>query len=268
MFWLKRLKTVEDDVHWSVPLGDLMSLLLAMFVMIAAMSELKAGPHYRKVAGGVRRAFGFSPQAPGPPAAIPTSRPKTLLERLEQAAAAPEGPLALDAGSDDSLAPCQVVRQAEGLSLRLPAAGTFDRFSGALKPAGARVLARLADYLAPGQAALEVWAYADGGPIPGGLPFRDGVDLSYQRARAVADALVRGGVDRARLCVVAAGDHQASIGPANPPAEAMPAARPAPAPPAAPVSQGWVVEIFVWSAASDAHASKIAEKEQVRDGQR
>jgi chemotaxis protein MotB len=268
MFWLKRLKTGEDDVHWSVPLGDLMSLLLAMFVMIAAMSELKAGPHYSKVAGGVRQAFGFSPKAPKPVSAIPTSRPKTLLERLEQAAVAREGPLALDAGSDESLAPCQVARRAEGLSLRLPAAGTFDRFSGALKPAGARVLARLADYLAPGQAALEVWGYADDGPIPGGVPFRDGLDLSYQRARAVADALVRGGVDRDRLCVVAAGDRQASIGPANPPVEAVPTSPPATASSATPVSEVIVVEIFVWSAAADQHARKIAEKEQVRDGQR
>jgi len=268
MFWLKRLKTAEDDVHWSVPLGDLMSLLLAMFVMIAAMSELKPGPHYSKVAGGVRRAFGFSPKAPKPIAVIPTSRPKTLLERLEQAAVAREGPLALDAGSDEPLAPCQVARRAEGLSLRLPAEGVFDRFSGALKPAGARVLARLADYLAPGQAAMEVWGYADDGPIPSGVPFRDGLDLSYQRARAVADAMVRGGVDRDRLCVVAAGNHQASIEPANPPAEAMPGPRPAASSSPAPVSKGFVVEIFVWSAAADAHARKIAEKEQVRDGQR
>ena len=60
MFWLKRLKGHESRWQWALPYGDLMSLLLAVFVMIAAMSELRAGGRFEDVAGGVRSAFGFS----------------------------------------------------------------------------------------------------------------------------------------------------------------------------------------------------------------
>ena len=50
MFWLKRMKRGDDDGwSWALPYGDLMCLLLAVFVMIAAMSELRAGERFDAV---------------------------------------------------------------------------------------------------------------------------------------------------------------------------------------------------------------------------
>ena len=226
MFWLKRLKSGEEDVHWSVPYGDLMTLLLAMFVMIATMSELKAGPRYDRMAGGVRQAFGFSAKTPQA-AGIPTTRPMTLLQRIEQVAKADAGAVRLDVGSDESTAPCEVVREGDRLVLRVPTEASFEPFSTALKPPADRLLARLADYIKEPRAfparrdaelphaTVEVRGYADDGKIPAGAPFRDAWDLGYQRGRAAADVLARCGVSRDRLCVTAMGNRKASAGPAG-----------------------------------------------------
>ena len=214
MFWLKRLKTAENDEHWSLPYGDLMSLLLVVFVMVAAMSELRAGAQYKRMVGGVRAAFGFSQNTPR--TADATARPLTLVERLERIARSDAGAVRLDLGNAEAAAPCEMVRRGDHLVLSVPADSAFEPFSGALKPAADRLLARLADYLVAGKGALEVRGYADDGRMPAGVPFRDAWDLSYQRARAAADALVRHGVSRDRLSVIAMGNRRVPIGPADP----------------------------------------------------
>ncbi|HSW46285.1 MAG TPA: OmpA family protein [Phycisphaerae bacterium] len=265
MFWLKRLKSVERDTHWSLPFGDLMSLLLAVFVMIAAMSELRAGSRYGSVAGGVRQAFGFSsperPQAGG----IPTTRPMSLLDRLEQVGLAEAGPLRLDPGAEDpGDAACQVVREADRLVLRFAGGMCFERYSGVLRPAADRVVGRLADHLAAGRGILEIHGYAGDGPIPENVPYRDAWDLSYQRARAAADVLIRHGVAGERLCLVAMGDRQASNESTDPSDRSIATMRPASG--GASLEQ-CRLEIVVRSGLTDPRAGKIAEKEQVRDGQ-
>jgi chemotaxis protein MotB len=226
MFWLKRLKSGEEDVHWSVPYGDLMTLLLAVFVMIAAMSELKAGPQYNRMAGGVRQAFGFRAKTPRA-AAIPTARPMTLLERIEQVAKADAGAARLDVGSDETTAPCEIAREGDRLVLRVPTVASFEPFSGAMKPETDRLLARLADYIAAGRGTVDVRGYAEDGMIPAGAPFRDAWDLSYQRARAAADVIARCGVSRDRLCVIAMGNRKASAGSADAVAAPKPTTLPA-----------------------------------------
>jgi chemotaxis protein MotB len=215
MFWLKRLKSGESEEHWSLPYGDLMSLLLAIFVMIAAMSELKAGPQYHRMAGGVRAAFGFTDSG-SQAAAVATPRSMTLFERLEQSARSDGGVVRLDLGNDESMAPCEIVRQGDRLVLSVSADDSFEPFGGTPKPAADRLLARLADYLVSGQGALEVKGYAGDGKIPAGSPYRDAWDLSYQRARAAAEALAGRGVSRDRLCVIAMGNQRVSARLADP----------------------------------------------------
>ena len=86
MFWLKRLKANESRGQWALPYGDLMSLLLAVFVMIAAMSELRVDGRFQDIAIGVRSAFGFShrERQPSLSGLLSDARP-TLLEQLERA---------------------------------------------------------------------------------------------------------------------------------------------------------------------------------------
>ena len=220
MFWLKRLKEAPQDAHWSLPFGDLMSLLLAIFVMIAAMSELKAGGRYHKVADGVRQAFGFSDQTRAEAGGIFSNPPMTLLERLEKMAPAGAGLLKLNAGGDEGMAPSEVIGRPDRLVFRPAGEASFEQHSGTLKPAAEALIARLADYLAPGESRVEVRGYADAPPLPAGVPYRDAWDLGYQRARAATDVLIRRGVPADRVWVIAMGDRSAATGPQDPQAGA------------------------------------------------
>ncbi len=215
MFWVKRLKSAEEDTTWSLSFGDLMTLLLAVFVMIAAMSDLKAGAQYERVAGGVRDAFGF--KVPNRPAGgLPTTRPMTLAERIEQLARRDAGTAPVDRGGDASMAECELVREGDGLVLRIPAGACFEPFSGMTNPRADRLLSQVAEYLSAGRSQVEVRGYADEGRMPAGTPFRDAWDLSYQRARAATELLTRGGVSRERLCVTAMGSRRGLAGPTDP----------------------------------------------------
>src|SRR5690606_9118558 len=91
----------DQDSAWAISYGDMMSLLLVIFVMIAAMSELKVNPRFERVSGAVRSAFGFA-QPAGLPDLGPT-RTETLLERLGRMGQRPAGTLAAAAAA---LSPC------------------------------------------------------------------------------------------------------------------------------------------------------------------
>jgi flagellar motor protein MotB len=176
----------------------------------------------------------------------------TLLERLEKMAVTDTGPLKLNAGGDELLAPCKVVSRPDRLILQPAGEASFEPHSGVLKPAAQSLMARLAGYLLQGQSNLEIRGYADGQPIPEGVPYRDAWDLSYQRARAAADVLIRRGVAADRVCVVAMGNRNAEPGSEDSPTGAA--------------VDRCRLEIVI-QAAADERSAMIAGKEQVNNGQ-
>lgn len=205
MFWLKRLKEENDESSWALAYGDLMSLLLAVFVMIAAMSELRAGRRFDEVRDGVRGAFGFSGMAAHAELLPGAGRSLSLVERLA-AAGLESGTTHGSELTDDALAPCDIVLQEDRLILRIAGSAAYEAHSARLLPTGRRALARLAEYLVAGQAILEIRGHGGDGPVPAEAPFRDALDLSYERARQVASVLIEMGLDPARLELTACGD--------------------------------------------------------------
>ncbi|MBI4581067.1 MAG: OmpA family protein [Planctomycetes bacterium] len=196
----------DTDSSWMLPYGDLMTLLVAVFVMIAAMSDLRPGERFRRVSGGVRRALGFtSTDAAAAQAGAQVRRPPTLLERLERAGFAGQSRVHLLGPDDEVLAPCDVLVDGEALTVRIAGPASFAPYRAGLEPAAGRALRRIAEFLADGSSRIEIRGRAGGGPLPAEAPFRDVMDLSYARARAVADALAGCGVDRGRLVLTMGG---------------------------------------------------------------
>ena len=253
MFWLKRMKKAESRASsWVLPYGDLMSLLLAVFVMIAAMSELRAGARFDTVGAAVRSAFGFSPggETEAGFGTADSQRRLSLIEQLEQAGLRRAGTGRFRASDEDLLGPCDVVTEPDRLIIRVAGPVSFEAFSARLKPRARRVTAQIAEYLIGGQAWLEVRGHNGDGPVPPDVPFRDGLDLSYARARAVADELSSAGVSRDRLHITACGD--------NDPLAAGPGT----------VDKGANrrIEIIVHATEAASRVQAIAEKERVEDG--
>jgi len=261
MFWLKRLKANESRWQWALPYGDLMSLLLAVFVMIAAMSELRAGERFQEVAGGVRSAFGFSSleRASSLDGLVLGPRP-TLLDRLERACLGGSAGARLGRGGDKELADCEMVVHPDRVILRVSGEAAFEPFASVPSERAERAIARLAEYLADGRTHLEIRGHCATDRLPEDVPFRDAWDLSYERARGVARALVRAGVSRDRLQVSAWGDHD----PLVPSASGSAAAGSAPGRESPAANRR--IEIIVHAVPAASHVNRIAEKGRVNDG--
>jgi len=206
MFWTHRLREPQDE-SWALPFGDLMSLLLAVFVMIAAMSELRPGAKFDSVRQAVRGAFGFQEPVGGAVSADSAAAGSQsgaatgLLSALEAAGLA-GGPTEVRLlGEDDRLlAPCRVESLGDRLVLRLEGEPLFGPAGATLTPPGLQAVRQLGTLLAEGSCRLEVCglvASAEAaGPAAG-----DRADLGHRRARAAAEVLTAAGVSAGRIRV-------------------------------------------------------------------
>jgi len=204
MFWAKRLKFDNDGASWALPFGDLMSLLLAVFVMIAAMSELRAGRRFETVGHSVKSAFGFQTPAGGNGHASTASQ-ASMLERLA-AGLGHSTTVRLAGPTEEPLGPCELIADGDRLVIRMAAAESFMGPTAIPSPHTRKLLAVIADYLQEGQARLEVHGYGPEGVLPPGLPYRDGLDVACERARMVVRELTQAGVAEGRLSVATFAD--------------------------------------------------------------
>lgn len=229
MFWTKQISSDSQETPWAVPYGDLMSLLLALFVMIAAMSELKAGQRFDSVRNAVRAAFGYDPMAAG----LDTNRPLTFSERLERAGLLPESTVRLQDHNSRNLAVCELIKDGSEMIVRFDGADCFDPLRTELRSSAEAAVARIGAFLQTGTSRIEVRGFAAdedgaGRPTPAGVVITaggtqlamDGWQRAYARARTVADILIGKGVDPDRMFlsvwhVPAMTERALSVGPAE-----------------------------------------------------
>jgi flagellar motor protein MotB len=190
----------ESEHAWSLSFGDLMSLLMAVFVLIAAMSDLREGEQFDSVSRSVRAAFGFTVAA-SPQEAPDTASLPPLLARFEAMGLAAHKPmLAMDEAP--GLAECCSIRQdGERIVVRLTGDAVFESDSATLQAAGQSLVEWLATYLQPAALPLEIRGICGTEPLPEHASYADGRDLAYARARQVADLLAERGIQDNRMIV-------------------------------------------------------------------
>jgi len=250
MFWARKDADEVGDTSWTLPFSDMMSLLLAVFVMIAAMSELRADNRFNAVGSAVRSSFGFSVAGEPNGNGSGPSRRQTLVERLQKAGVLASGvqlPEAVDAELADS---CEVISARDQVLVRVAGAASFDRFGTQPSPQARQLVLRIAAALATSQACLEVRGHAGDGTLPPQTGFRDKMDLSYARARAVADLLIGSGIAAERVFITACGDQDPLV---NAPREEGEASNRR-------------IEIVVHAVKPVVHVLNIAEKERAENG--
>jgi flagellar motor protein MotB len=250
LFWLERMKADKPGALWALSFGDLMALLLAVFVMIAAMSELRKGARFDAVGHGVRSAFGFARGETWKGGMDDPAGCSSVVERLARSGLRSSATSGRDISDQELLSPCEVLTEGDRLVIRIAGEASFEPFSARLAPRAEAALTRLADFLVGGRSRLEIRGHGSDGRLPAEAPFRDSLDLSYARARAVADLLVSSGLARERLCVTAQGDQEPVIRPEEG------------------VSPGANrrIEIIVHAAPAAEHVRAIAEKEHTENG--
>jgi flagellar motor protein MotB len=201
LFWRHRLNADDEGASWQIPYADLVTLLLAVFVLIATMSELRAGTRFDAVRGGLRMALGFGP---GPAAASQPAIEVTpsLAERLRLAGVR-DLEMVEDAIASGREARYDVLSDPERVIVRMARADVFAPGSGQLGQAAEHTLQTVGRCLAGGQTRLEVCAYAGRDEAAPDGDLKAATDLPYARALACASVLTRVGVSPARLRVTA-----------------------------------------------------------------
>jgi len=190
--------------EWIVTYGDMMSLLLTFFILLAAFSELKKEHEYQKVVTAVKEAFGYA----GGIGVMPTKDPplRSMIETLENMARKRMAENAVSQSSDEGPQGKQmkVARVQDGLMFTLGGSLSFAPGSAVLLPAAHGPLLDVARLLKGRKNKVEIRGHTAGETIPPGSPFSDLWDLSFARAKAVKDYLVLQGGLRDQVMVVEA----------------------------------------------------------------
>jgi len=202
----KKAEAPAGAPEWLVTYGDAMTLLLCFFVILVSMSEIKSDQRFQQVMESLRRAFGGYDGSVG---AVPIENVATnaLIQKLLEL----DVPIVRkDRGDTDEVGihgkKFRVTSVRDGLDVVVGGRITFGRFSATLMPEARDLIAQTAERIRGYNTKILVRGHATHEPLPPDSLYQDARDLSYARARAVADVLVEHGVRPVRLLLVAAGD--------------------------------------------------------------
>lgn len=193
---------------WLVTYGDAMTLLLCFFVIIVSMSEVRQQRKFQQVIESLRTTFGGHS---GYTRTLPTEEEvtNTLIKRLRELE--PKTHTEKPSVSDEEGVEGRRFRVTDvrkGIEVVVGGKVSFDRFSAALKPEARQLLAQTAEIIRGYNTLVVVRGHATPEPLPPDSLYRDQRDLSYERAKAVAEELSRHGVRPDRLMLIALGDSQ------------------------------------------------------------
>jgi chemotaxis protein MotB len=199
----KRQKKSGPGVpEWVVTYGDMMSLLLCFFILLAAFSELKREHEYQRVITAVKEAFGYS----GGVGVMPSDDPplRSIIEMLEALAKQNFKETKVSQSQDRGVEGRQtrVTRVHDGLMFTIGGALTFEPGSATLKDAAKTELVKISRLLRGRSNKIEIRGHAAMKLLDENSEFADLRDLSYYRAKAVAMFLAEEGGLREEFLVV------------------------------------------------------------------
>jgi chemotaxis protein MotB len=234
----RRHKHEEHANHeaWAIPYGDLITLLLAFFVVMYAMSSVNEGK-YRVLSDSLVSAFNGAPKTlepiqvgekqlgPGADLAIEIARQPMINGQPQRAiqpiALAQHGQQQRDelAGVADEVEQSMsdlidrelvtVRRHGKWVEVEIRTDILFPSGVATLSPPAEQVLQQLADTLRPFPNSIRVEGHTDNRPI--NTPaFPSNWELSAARAASVVHLFTRSGMDPARLAVIGLGENRPS----------------------------------------------------------
>lgn len=193
--------------EWVVTYGDMMSLLLCFFILLAAFSELKKDNEYQRVITAVKEAFGYS----GGVGVMPSDDPplRSMIETLEELAKKNLKDTKISQSQEEGIQGknTRVTRVQEGLMFTIGGALTFDPESAVLKDGAKKELMKIAKLLRGRNNKISIRGHTARVVLSSNCPYKDLRDLSYYRAKAVAEFLhTEGGLRDDVLVIDARGD--------------------------------------------------------------
>lgn len=192
--------------EWVVTYGDMMSLLLCFFILLAAFSELKQERDFQDVLKVLRESFGYTGGTGSTPMkGLPTNSTQSILQNLQARKDKEDSPAE---SADPNVAGREelssTIREGSQWAVggNLPfAAGSTDLTPYARKQIVEQIAPKLRDQRNVVRIVGHAWGIEDRNAA--GSEY----DLAFQRAKAVADLLINeGGVNKRVVRIVSAGD--------------------------------------------------------------
>lgn len=202
----KKKKPPAGAPEWLVTYGDMVTLLLTFFVLLVSMMEVKSDTRITEFMEIIREAFGYvggMNQLPTDEVEIPKNVP--LMEMLQ----IPVNPENFSQSKTEGLRgkrpDVTAVRPPKYFAVGAPI--EFNELSDEIGDSQRVRLGEFADMLRGHSQQLEIRGHCSRRPVAGS-PFEDHFALSFARAKAVAQTLVRAGIDPERIVIVAAGTNE------------------------------------------------------------
>jgi len=211
------MMVLEDDPpagvpEWIVTYGDMMSLLLTFFIMLVSMSEMKDEGKNRAALDSMRETFAPENGDSGIPGRSMATNSDLNFQKskgethedngLERANQKSTGP----GGAERPVAPIN-----HGEEVTMGGTVTFEQFSTELDQETRAQLDRIVDAVARKPQRIIIRGHSFAEPLRQKPQFRDQHDLSFARARTVANYLIERQIRPDRILVSAAGDSEARV---------------------------------------------------------
>lgn len=210
----------ENHERWAIPYGDLVTLLLAFFVVMYSISQVSEAK-YRVVSESLNAAFRGAPTAitpiqVGQPAVAPPNAPIVQVPDQVQAAALRQ----LAQQTEAAMAPLisqgllDVTRGEGKISIAIRSDILFASGSATLSAGAQPVIRLLGEVLRGFPVDIRVEGHTDNVPVSG--VYRTNWELSAARAVSVVHLMTASGVQPGRLSAIAYGEFQPVLPNATP----------------------------------------------------
>lgn len=207
---LSKKPAAEGAPAWVLTYGDMMSLLLCFFVLLAAFADYSPGggtptPELKKALESIRAAFGAGGTI-GPNDEIDF---QALIRKLEAISSKETGGHRGDTREEGIYGKHFRLRKIrDGMEITMGGPVVFEPFSDKLTPEGKQALEQIAETVRGHRNKMEIRGHAAEEPRPADWTDDDALQLSFRRAKAVVDELVLRGVDRRALVCSAVGANE------------------------------------------------------------
>jgi len=211
---IKKREAPSGAPDWIVTYGDMMSLLLCFFIMLAALANYdKQDKRLMTAIESIREALGFEGQAGWLPAEEIDLN--ALSQQLQEVVRLQHQNNRARADAEGLEGPDAAVRNIrDGVEFVVGGPVAFDRFSAELRPQAEPLLAGFAEQVRGFRNKLEIRGHATREPLPDESPFSSDMALAFARGEAVRLKLIELGVAPERIRVSAAGPYEPLISPA------------------------------------------------------
>ena len=195
--------------EWVLTYGDMMSLLLCFFILLAAFADYEAGASSEQVKlaiASIQEAFGVK---------VPGNAMKTavefnsLVEELKAAVRELQHRAKGDSHEEGLRGKHFRLRKLrDGMEIVVGGPILFEPFASELTVEGQQSLAQIAAVLKGHRNMIEIRGHAGEGAGAADWTYKDAMRLSHARAERVAQELVTAGLDPRTLRLVAVGENE------------------------------------------------------------